>query len=230
MDISVLGTGPVGRSIATKLSGLGHHVMIGTRNVKDKLADTKPDRRGNPPFREWLDLNRSISLVTFKEAGVFGSIFINATLGAHSVDIIKNIESEDLKDKIIIDLSNPLDFSHGMPPSLLPGLNNTYSLGEMIQSTFPVAKVVKTLNTMWNGLMVNPGLIGDGKHINFICGNDAEAKKKVKELLLQLGWGDENLVDLGDITGSRGVEAYLLLWLRILNVSGNGAFNIDIVR
>jgi predicted dinucleotide-binding enzyme len=134
-----------------------------------------------------------------------------------------------INGKIIIDVSNPLDFSKGMPPSLIPSLSNTYSLGEEIQKTFPNVKVVKTLNTMWCGLMVNPKLIGNGDHTNFICGNDADAKSKVRLLLNEFGWRNENILDLGDISTARGTEMYLPLWLRIWGATQNGSFNIRVV-
>jgi len=117
-----------------------------------------------------------------------------------------------------------------MPPSLIPGLSNTNSLGEEIQKTFPEARVVKTLNTMWCGLMVNPGLIGNGDHTNYISGNDAGARAEVKKLLKTFGWKDENLIELGDITGARAVEGVLLLWLRLLGTLNSGAFNLKFVR
>ena len=125
-------------------------------------------------------------------------------------------EQRTLQGKVLIDISNPLDFSKGMPPSLLPGLNNTHSLAEEIQKTFPDAMVVKTLNTMWCGLMINPGLIGKGDHINFISGNNDEAKNKVKKLLNQFGWKDKNIIDIGDMTGARATEALLHLWLKFM--------------
>jgi predicted dinucleotide-binding enzyme len=117
-----------------------------------------------------------------------------------------------------------------MPPSLLPGLNNTHSLAEEIQKTFPEALVVKTLNTMWCGLMINPGLIGKGDHVNFISGNNAEAKKKVKKLLNQFGWLDENTIDLGDITGARATESILPIWVRLMGATKSNVFNFKIVR
>jgi len=135
----------------------------------------------------------------------------------------------DLNGKILIDIANPLDFSKGMPPSLLPELTNTNSLGEEIQKTFPDVKVVKTLNTMWAGLMVNPAMIGGGDHTVFICGNDSGSKGEVKEILKLFGWKDSNILDLGDISSSRGTEMYLPLWLRIFGAKNNGAFNIKIV-
>jgi predicted dinucleotide-binding enzyme len=116
-----------------------------------------------------------------------------------------------------------------MPPALIPALTNTHSLGEEIQMTFPTIKVVKTLNTMWCGLMVNPKLIGNGDHTNFISGNDANAKSKVRLLLNEFGWRNENILDLGDITTARGTEMYLPLWLRIWGATQNGSFNIRVV-
>ena len=99
-----------------------------------------------------------------------------------------------------------------------------------MQKEFPQAKVVKTLNTMWCGLMVNPDMIGGGDHVNYICGNDPEAKDNVKKLLMKFGWKEGNLLDLGDITSSRGTEAFLPLWLRIMGTVGSGAFNFRIIK
>jgi predicted dinucleotide-binding enzyme len=102
-------------------------------------------------------------------------------------------------------------------------------LGEEIQKTFPNAKVVKTLNTMWCGLMVNPNMVAGGDHTAFICGNDADAKEKVQSLMKEFGWKGENILDLGDISSSRGTEAMLPIWLRVYTATQNGAFNIKIV-
>lgn len=95
----------------------------------------------------------------------------------------------NLKGKIIIDIANPLDFSKGMPPTL--SIVNGNSLAEEIQKTFPAANVVKALNTMWCGLMVNPAMINGGDHSTFISGNDADAKEKVKGILKSFGWADK---------------------------------------
>ena len=126
-----------------------------------------------------------------------------------------------------MDVANPLDFSNGMPPIL--SIVNTNSLGEEIQKTFPKANVVKALNTMWCGLMVNPFMINGGDHNTFICGNDSDAKDKVKEFLKSFGWSETNILDLGDITKSRGLEMYLPVWLSIYGATKSGAFNIKIV-
>lgn len=227
--IAIIGTGTVGQTFASKLISLGYEIMIGTRNVSEKLSGTTKDGYGNPPFSEWYKLNNKVKLGTFAEAAAFGEIVLNATEGGSSINALKLAEAKNLNGKIIVDVANPLDFSKGMPPCLLPELSNTNSLGEEIQKVFPDAKVVKTLNTMWCGLMVNPKMIGGGDHTNFICGNDADAKTKVKSLMNEFGWKNENILDLGGISSARGVEAVLPVWLRIWAATQSGAFNIKIV-
>jgi predicted dinucleotide-binding enzyme len=229
MKIAVIGTGAVGKTIASKLVELKHDVMIGTRTVSDKLTSTAQDIYGNPPFSEWLKSNSKVRIGSFAEAASFGDLVVNATNGGNSVTALILAGAKNLAGKVLIDIANPLDFSNGIPPSLLPGLNNTNSLGEEIQKTFPDSLVVKTLNTMWCGLMINPGLIGKGDHVNFISGNSEKAKTKVKTLLNELGWPDKNIIDLGDITGARGTEALLPLWLRVNGVIKTGAFNFRII-
>jgi 8-hydroxy-5-deazaflavin:NADPH oxidoreductase len=230
MKISIIGTGSVGQAIASKLVELGHEVIMGTRNVSEKSASTAKDKYGNPSFNDWHNVNSKVILKTFADAASFGEIVVNATNGGSSIEALKLAGAKNLAGKILIDIANPLDFSKGMPPSLLPGLNNTNSLGEEIQKTFPLTLVVKTLNTMWCGLMINPQMIGGGNHINYISGNDTAAKTKVKTLLNQLGWKDENLIDLGDISGARATESLLPIWLRVNGIIGTGAFNFRIVQ
>jgi 8-hydroxy-5-deazaflavin:NADPH oxidoreductase len=230
MKISIIGTGAVGQTFASKFISLGHEVMMGTRNVTEKLASNARDGYGNPPFSEWHAANKSVKLGSFASAASFGEILINATNGGSSINALNLADAKNLTGKILIDVSNPLDFSKGMPPCLIPGLSNTNSLGEEIQKTFPGLKVVKTLNTMWCGLMVNPKMIGGGDHINYISGNDSDAKAKVKTLLNQFGWKNENILDLGDISGARAMEAILPIWLRVWGVTQNGAFNFKLVK
>ncbi len=230
MKIAIIGTGTVGQTLAIKLLEIGHEVIIGTRNVASKLASTEKDNYGNPPFSEWHAANKNIKLSTFAEAAAFGEIIINASKGLLSLEALILAGPDNLAGKILVDIANPLDFSHGLPPCLVPEVSNTNSLGEEIQKTFPEAKVVKTLNTMWCGLMVNPGMIGGGDHINFICGNDEDAKAVVKSILKKFGWKSENIIDLGGISSARGTEALLPVWITLMGVMKTSAFNFRIVK
>jgi 8-hydroxy-5-deazaflavin:NADPH oxidoreductase len=229
-SIAILGTGGVGQTLASKFLDLGHKIMLGTRNVENKLSETTKDQYGNLPFKEWFATNKGVKLGTLKEAAAFGEIILNATKGSESINALKAVEQKDLEGKILIDIANPLDFSMGMPPRLIPELCNTNSLAEEIQRTFPKTRVVKTLNTMWSGLMINPGLVNKGDHDIFVCGNDPEAKEEVKKILKSFGWSGENILDLGDISAARATEMYLPLWLRISAATNFKPMNLRIVN
>ena len=229
MKIAVLGTGTVGKTISSRLIGLEHQVMMGTRDVTETISRTDKDMYGGPSFSEWYDSNKQVKIGTFADAATFGEIILIATNGNVAVSVLKMAGASALNGKTLIDLTNPLDFSKGMPPTLIAALCNNNSLGEEIQRSFPKANVVKAMNTMWCGIMINPNLIANGDHNVFICGNEVGAKSSVTELLTQFGWKHGNIIDLGDITASRGTEMILPLWLRIMNTVGNGAFNFKIV-
>jgi predicted dinucleotide-binding enzyme len=205
----------VGSAIGTKLVQLGHEVKMGSRT-----AD-------NPRASEWVKANgANASQGTFADSASYGEMILNCTAGVASLQALKLAGATNLKGKILVDISNPLDFSKGRPPTL--SVCNTDSLGEQIQRAFPDAKVVKTLNTVGCNVMVNPSLVS-GDHDMFICGNDSGAKAKVTGILKDwFGW--KSVVDLGDITGARAMEMYLPIWLRLMMKFQTSKFNIRIVK
>jgi len=206
----------VGHALATKLVSLGNEVMMGSRQA------------GNEKAVAWAaGAGPNASEGSFADAARFGEVVVNATAGASSLDVLAAVGAENLAGKVLIDVANPLDFSQGRPPTLT--VCNTDSLGEQIQRAYPEARVVKTLNTMSCQIMVNPGLV-PGRHTVFVCGNDADAKAQVAELLQSFGWPADSILDLGDITAARGTEMYLPLWLRLWGATGTGQLNIEVVR
>ena len=222
----ILGTGVVGKTIAARLAGLGHEVMVGTRDPAETLSRTEPDAYGSPPFSAWQEEHPDVQLGTFAEAAAHGEMVVNATAGAVSLEVLELAGEANLTGKILIDVANPLDFSKGMPPTL--SVSNTDSLGEQIQRRFPEAKVVKTLHTMNAYLMVDPAQLSATDHTVFVSGDDAEAKATVTELLRSFGWTD--IIDLGDITTARGTEMLLPIWVRLFGVLQKPIFNFKIVR
>jgi len=205
----------VGKAISTKLVQLGHGVKMGSRTTNNEKAT------------EWVKASgANATQGTFADAAAFGELVFNCTSGMASLEVLKFAGVNNLNGKILIDISNPLDFSKGMPPSL--SVCNTDSLGEQIQRTFPQVKVVKTLNTVNCNVMVNPSLV-PGSHDIFISGNDATAKSKVAEILKNwFGW--KSVIDLGDITTARGSEMLLPIWVRLMGVLQTPNFNFKIVR
>jgi predicted dinucleotide-binding enzyme len=216
MKIAVLGTGMVGDAIGTKLIQCGHEVKMGSRTATNEKAAA------------WVKKNGThASQGTFADAASFGEIVFNCTHGVASLEALNLASAHNLKNKILIDIANALDFSKGMPPSLI--VCNTDSLGEQIQRAFPDTKVIKTLNTMNCSLMVNPDLVADGDHDIFISGNDAEAKATVTKILRDwFGW--KSIIDLGDITNARATEMLLPIWVRLYGKFQSPNFNFKIVR
>lgn len=226
MNIGVLGTGMVGRALVGKLAQLGHAVILGTRNVEDTVARNEKDGLSGLPLAEWRAQNPTVELGTFAQAAAHGEVIINATNGSVSLEALKQAGEANLNGKVLIDVSNPLDFSKGMPPTLF--VKDTDSLAEQIQRGFPNARVVKTLNTLTAALMINPGQLADGEHTVFVSGNDAAAKAVAVELLQSFGWRD--ILDLGDLSTARGAEMFMPLWLRAWGALGTGIFNFKVVR
>jgi predicted dinucleotide-binding enzyme len=222
--LGILGTGAVGKTLAARLNGMGHEVMIGTRDADETMSRTDPDQFGNLPFSAWR--REHPELGTFDEAAAHGEMVVNATAGVVSLKVLDMAGEENLNGKVLIDVSNPLDFSQGMPPTL--SVSNTDSLGEQIQRRFVEAKVVKTLHTMNAYLMVDPAQLAEAEHTVFVCGDDAEAKAKVIELLRSFGWTD--ILDLGDISAARGTEMIMPIWLRLFGALQKPVFNFKIVR
>lgn len=213
MKIAILGTGNVGRTLGTRLLELGHEVCLGSRTANNEHGAAWAAKAGP-----------KASCATFADAARFGELAFNCTLGSASLDALKAAGDANLAGKILIDVSNPLDFSQGMPPTL--SVFGTDSLGEQIQRALPKTHVVKALNTINCDVMVDPARVA-GPHVVFVSGNDAEAKRQVESFLReQFGW--QEVLDLGDISTARGTEAYLLLWIRLWAKLGTADFNVTL--
>jgi predicted dinucleotide-binding enzyme len=225
MKTAVLGTGMVGQALAARLLELGHDVVVGTRDPGVTLARTEPDGMGNPPIRAWLEAHPAARLASLADAAAGAELVVNATSGAGALPALEQAGADNLAGTVVLDISNPLDFSQGFPPSLF--VKDTDSLGEQLQRAFPQARIVKSLNTLNAGLMVDPKSLGEESTV-FVAGNDPVAKDTVTELLHSFGHTD--VIDLGDITGARGVEMLLPVWLRLMQTLGTASFNVRVVR
>ncbi|WP_284979761.1 NAD(P)-binding domain-containing protein [Arthrobacter sp. fls2-241-R2A-200] len=216
MKIAVLGTGMVGRTLGSALVSLGHEVFMGSRES------------GNPTGVEWAARSGALARAgSFSEAASNSELLVNATPGTVSLAALAEAGPANLQGKVLLDVSNPLDFSRGFPPSLT--VSNTDSIAETIQRKYPEARVVKSLNTVSAPVMVDPGRL-PGAHDIFVAGDDADAKSTVVGLLQEFGWPTGNIRDLGGLDAARAMEMWLPLWLRIFMKQPEGKmFNIGIV-
>jgi len=226
MRTAVLGTGMVGRAVASRLAELGHDVVVGTRDVTVTMGRNEPDGMGNPPFRIWVEEHPLVRIAAYAEAAAASEIVVNATNGAGSIAALTAAGETNLAGKVLVDIANPLDTSAGLPPTLF--VKDTDSLGEQIQRAFPAAKVVKALNTMTAYLMVDPKQLAGGDFSVFLSGDDPGAKATVADLLRSFGHTD--VIDLGDITTARGAEMVMPIWLRLWGALGTPMFSFKIVR
>jgi predicted dinucleotide-binding enzyme len=201
MRVAVLGTGTVGSTIAGKLTEVGHDVRVGSRTAGDDK-------------------------VTFADAAAHGEVIFSCTNGAASVEAVTACGEENVAGKVVIDVSNPLDFSGGGPALFT---DTTDSVAERIQRACPSARVVKSLNTVTAAVMVDPARV-PGDHVIFVAGDDDAAKDQTRALLGELGWPAERVVDLGDITAARAAEGYVMLWVRMMQALGTPMFNVSIAR
>ncbi len=228
MNIGILGSGGVARTIAGKLLGLDQHVMVSARDLTSaKTSAGQALSSTNDWVAERQRAGQAASAGTFQEAAEFGEIVFNCTAGSGTFAAVEAAGQASFAGKILVDLANPLDFSRGMPPTLT--VCNETSLAEALQAALPEAKVVKALNTVNDQVMVNPALL-PGDHDMFVAGNDQEAKVWVRETLLMDWFGWKIVHDLGDITAARGMEMYLPLWLRLWGTFGHGYFNLHLTQ
>lgn len=208
MKVGILGSGDVGKVLAGAFKNEGHKVMIATRDIKSAKA------------AELVELGLKVG--TFAQVAKFCELAVLCTLWEGAENAIKLAGPANLEDKIVIDATNPLDFSAGMPPVLVKG--RTDSGGEQIQRWLKKSKVVKAFNIVGNAHMYKPQL-SETLPTMFFCGNDAGAKEVVKTILLEFGWQP---LDIGDITGSRELEPLCILWVKIgmKTNSWDHAFNL----
>ncbi len=215
MKIAVFGSGDVGQTIGTKLVSLGHEVQLAGREAKNEKTE------------KWASENgKGASAGAYKDAAAFADVVFLCVAGSGAVPAVEAAGAA-LDGKVVVDITNPLDFSKGFPPSLTVG--NTDSLAETIQRAAPKARVVKTLNTVNCKLMVDAKSLAAGESTMFLCGNDAAAKEQVLGSFLQpFGWTD--VIDLGALDNARAVEAYVTLWARLYGFVKTPTFNIKVVR
>jgi predicted dinucleotide-binding enzyme len=215
MRIGIIGSGNVGRTIAGGALRSGHEVRLGARN---------PDK---PELRDWLDdAGEGASLTEIAEAAEFGELLVNATDGNASIEALRVAGAENLAGKTLIDIANA---GAGGPGGFVLSHPSEDSLAEEIQREFPDLRVVKSLNTMHREVMTEPDKLA-GDHTVFVCGNDESAKTQVLGLLEEWGWTPDNILDLGDLTAARGLEAFVVLWLKLYAAVDRELFNVAVVR
>jgi predicted dinucleotide-binding enzyme len=204
MRIAFIGTGNVTNALATPLAHAGYTIVLGSRDPASKKAEF--------PF----------PVLSHAKAVTDAEVVVNATTGRTSLDVFTAIGDAALAGKVLLDLGNATT-----PEWELVYPNS--SLGQALQVALPSARVVKTANTAYIGVIADPARLGE-KGTLFISGDDDTAKAVVRQLRRELGWNDESVLDLGGIETARNAEHYFLLFYNIIRATGNPTFNIKVVH
>jgi 8-hydroxy-5-deazaflavin:NADPH oxidoreductase len=214
MKIGVLGSGEVGKALGAGFAALGHDVMMGSRDPKAEKVKAWVTKTG-----------ANASAGSFAEAASFAEVAVLATLWGGTENAIRLAGPANLAGKVVIDTTNPLDFSAGPPPKL--ALGHTDSAGERVQRWLPGARVVKAFNTVGNPHMFRP-TFASGSPDMFICGNDDAAKRTVAGICASFGWPAP--IDLGGIEASRYLEPLAMVWILTYFATGSGNHAFKLVR
>ena len=198
----MLGTGGVGFTLARALSAAGHDVTLGSR---------VPEAHEGLPVR----------VLGYAEAARSAEVVVNATPGRVSLQTLIAVGSAWLDGKILLDAANA-----GADDGSLVYPNG--SLAGELQRAFPAARVVKALSTFNTSVMTEPGIL-PVPTTAFIAGDDLDAKRTVAELIVDLGWPGQQILDLGGLDAARAIEHYYPLFLATYQALRTLRFNIGVV-
>jgi len=210
MHITVIGSGSVGRTLAAAFAAHAHDVVLASRNP------------AAPDLVSWSARSR-VRVAAPRDATADASVVVNATPGSAALDAVRAAGVPD--GAILLDVSNPLDFSTGSPTLTT---SRTESVAEHLQAAFPKAKVVKSLCTVNASIMVNPAALPEPT-TQFVAGDDADAKSVITGLLTEFGWKPDQILDLA-LSAARSLESNILFWLDQYTAIGTLAFNVKIVH
>jgi predicted dinucleotide-binding enzyme len=194
MKVGIIGSGSVAQALGRGFAARGDAVMLGSRS---------PGK-----LEEWIEELGEGSAGTMSEAAAHGELLVMAAQGTEIGSAVAEAGADSFEGKVLIDVTNPLVFGEGVP-TLAWG--TTDSGGERLQRAVPGAKVVKTLNIVNAGQMVDPE-VPNGPATMFVAGDDGSAKAEVTSILGDFGWSD--VVDVGGIEAARELESLCVLWVR----------------
>lgn len=211
MKLGFIGSGPVSQVLGGAYAARGHQVMLSSRDT-GKLSSWAEEAGGNA------------FVGTFGEAADFGEVIFLSVRNDAVFDAIAIVGADAFRHKIVIDLTNPMDFSGGMPPKFMAEVNG--SLGERIQRALPGSRVVKAFNTIGIGVMTDPYFDGQAA-THFIAGDDDDAKRVVSSLVAEFGW---DVVDVGGIEQAFYLEALAMLWVNYALKTGSWGQAFKLLR
>ncbi|MET7988887.1 MULTISPECIES: NAD(P)-binding domain-containing protein [unclassified Streptomyces] len=193
MIISIVGTGNMARGIGTRVLSGGHTLRLHDRN-EGKAEDLAATLTGAV---DGADV-RAVSL----EDAAAADVVVLALPYPAGRDVASTL-SAALSGKVVVDISNPVDFSTFDSLAVPPGT----SAAEEIAAAVPDARVVKAFNTTFAGPLGSGAVAGRPLDV-FVAGDDESAKETVASVVTS---GGMRPLDVGPLRRARELEGFQFL-------------------
>ena len=195
MRIAIIGSGNVGKALASSATKAGHHVTLSARSAEKA--------------REVAEATNAHAASSNRDAVKDAELVVLA-VPPDKVDEVVGGLSPELDGKVIIDVTNRVDMKD--PGKTLDGS----SMSEHIQKKAPKAHVVKAFNYIFASKMADPKV--NGKRLDgFVAGDDEPAKQKALQFVESIGFRP---IDAGPLAMARALEGMASLNI-ILQVKNN---------
>jgi 8-hydroxy-5-deazaflavin:NADPH oxidoreductase len=183
MRVGIIGAGRIGGGIARQLAGAGHEVLLSFSRDPQSLEVLA------------AELGPGATAGTPADAAGFGEVVVLSVPWSTLPQALE--QAGPLAGKIVIDTTNQF----GAPP--LPADGQTAA--NFNASRMPGARYTKSFNTLTSAFQAETaGRNGGERVVQWLCGDDAEAKRVVAGLIEDAGFV---AVDLGGTAGCAVMEA-----------------------
>ena len=205
MNITIIGSGKMGRGIGTRAVAGGHSVTFVDTNpeVAEKAAmDVKVSAKNGA----------KVSVSSLGDA-VLGDVVVLAVWYGTNIEIAKQLGTK-LAGKVVVDIANPLNSTYDG----LATASDSSSAEDLAKAIVSSAKVVKAFNTTYAGTLL-AGQVAGQKLDVFIAGDDADAKSMVAQIVTD---GGMRAVDTGPLSRARQIEG-----MQFLHIVTQGALGTN---
>ena len=203
MNVTIIGSGNMGRGIGTRAVAGGHSVTFVDANpeVAEKAAaDVKTSAKKGA----------KVSTASLGDA-VLGDVVVLAVWYGTNIEIAKQLGAK-LAGKVVVDIANPLNSTYDG----LATASDSSSAEDLAKAIASGAKVVKAFNTTYAGTLLAGEVAGQKLDV-FIAGDDADAKSKVAQLVTD---GGMRAIDTGPLNRARQIEGMQLLHITLQGTLG----------
>jgi predicted dinucleotide-binding enzyme len=176
MKIGIIGAGSIGLAWAKQFTKAGYSVVLSNSRGPESLAGAVKELGGKARAG------------TVREAAAEELVLV-AVPWAHIPAALAGLPP--WKGRIVMDANNPI-----IPPGFSIADLGGRTSSEVFAGLVPGAKVVKAGNTLQPGVVAADARVAGGRRVQFLSGDDAQAKELVAGILQKCEFAT---IDLGDL-------------------------------